>query len=79
MIGLNETALMMQTSKVAQVLLRFPRQRRLVTDIFRVVATPRGGDREKQLRIMDSKYIILLETKNPFGLNEEEDLFVHIG
>lgn len=39
----------------------------------------RGGDRERQLRIMESKYIIDFETLSPVGLNSSEELAIHLG
>ena len=46
--------------------------------IDRVPPLRRGGDREKRLRILESKHILRLGTKSPYGLNRDEELIVHI-
>ena len=46
--------------------------------IDRVPPLRRGGDREKRLRILESKYILRLGTKSPQGLNKDEELVVHV-
>ena len=46
--------------------------------IDRVEPLKRGGDREGLLRILESKHILKLGTKFPYGLNSDEELTVHI-
>lgn len=47
--------------------------------IDRVLKHIRGGDREKELHTLESRYIIDLNTRVPYGLNREEELSTHIG
>ena len=41
--------------------------------------TPRGGNREKILRRLESKYILDFDTMTPMGHNKDEELHVHLG
>lgn len=43
--------------------------------IDRVALTPRGGNREKKLMILESEYIILLDSKSPRCLNQDKECF----
>ena len=43
-----------------------------------VVIDEHGGDRTRTLRQWESRYIIKLRTKIPFGLNFEEELYVNL-
>ena len=38
----------------------------------------RGGNREVQLRCLESRYIIEFETMSPNGHNKDEELSVHL-
>lgn len=38
----------------------------------------RMGDSTKKLRQLESKYIIRLRTKSPFGMNNDEEYYVHL-
>lgn len=39
----------------------------------------RGGDRVANLRRLESRYIIDLDSKTPHGLNGGEEMMVHLG
>ena len=39
----------------------------------------RGGNREKYLRRLESKYIIDFDTMTPLGHNKDEELYIHLG
>ena len=70
-----------QAYPVARHYFEFHRGNRDLVSFFcidRVEANPRGGDRVRLLRQMESRYILLLNTKIPEGLNAEEELVVHI-
>lgn len=36
------------------------------------------GNREKRLRQLESKYILMFNSKTPHGMNIDEDLHVHL-
>ena len=44
----------------------------------RVEPDPRGGDRLLRLRQLESRMIIGLDTKQPLGLNIDEELYIHL-
>ena len=39
----------------------------------------RGGNREKNLRRLESRYILDFDTMTPRGHNKDEELYVHLG
>ena len=43
-----------------------------------ILLSRRGGDREQNLRKMESRYIIDFETQAPNGQNRDEELSVHL-
>ena len=47
--------------------------------VDRIPPNPRGGDCVRKLRQLESRYIIRLETKAPGGLNQDEELAIHLG
>ena len=70
-----------QTYPVARHYFEFHRGNRDLVSFFcldRVDVNPRGGDRVRLLRQMESRFILLLNSKTPEGLNVEEELAVHI-
>ena len=46
--------------------------------IQRILPFPRGCDRIQKLREHESKFIIDWQTKTPGGLNQDEELYVHL-
>ena len=46
--------------------------------VDRVEPLSRGGDRLLALRKLESKYILNLNTKQPMGLNVDEEMYIHL-